>query len=340
MTDPSPSPRRAFITGITGQDGSYLAEQLLARGVEVHGLVRRAATTNTANIDHLLANPALAFRTWEGDLLDAGRIHRLIDRIRPHEIYHLGAQSRVDLSFETPGHTLETNLRGTLAVLDAIRSVDPSIRMYQASSSEMFGWSAGPLQDERTPFHPRSPYAVSKVAAHHLCVQHRESYGLFICCGILFNHESPRRGRQFVTRKVAQGVARIHLGLQEELSLGGLEARRDWGFAPEYTDAMWRMLQQEAPGDYVIATGESHSVAELVQLAFALVGRDWHAHVREDPELLRPAEVPHLAGDARKAARTLGWRPTTSLTGLVRAMLTAELAWLEPGFKLDDQDIH
>lgn len=267
-----PAPRRALITGLTGQDGSYLAELLLDRGYEVHGLVRRSATPSTENIQHLLDDPGVHGQrlfTHIGDVCDPLGLHRLLERTQPDEVYHLAAQSRVDVSFEVPHQTLATNLLGTQAVLDAIRAVNPRIRMYQASSSEMFGQARELPQSERTPFHPRSPYAVSKVAAYWACVNHRESYGLFVCNGILFNHESPRRGRAFVTRKVARGVALIARGRASALHLGNLDARRDWGYAPEYVEAMWRMLQQPEPGDYVVATGRSHSVRELVQHAAA-----------------------------------------------------------------------
>ena len=314
---------RSFITGITGQDGSYLAERLLERGDEVFGLLRRSSTENTANIAHLLENPRLCLLS--GDLADGASLIRALERARPQEVYNLASQSDVALSFEMPLYTADINATGTLRLLEAIRGLGLSPRIYQAGSSEMFGLARTEPQREDTPFHPRSPYAVSKVHAYWTAVNYRESYGLFVCNGLLFNHESPRRGPRFVTRKVAQAVARIARGQQSSLRLGNLDARRDWGYAPEYVDAMIRMLSQDSPGDYVIATGESHSVRELVTLAFAEAGLDWQDHVEVDPALYRPAEVPALRGDASLARERLGWSPRLRFEALVRRMVAAEL---------------
>lgn len=314
---------RSFITGITGQDGSYLAERLLERGDEVFGLLRRSSTENTANIAHLLENPRLCLLS--GDLADGASLIRALERARPQEVYNLASQSDVALSFEMPLYTADINATGTLRLLEAIRGLGLSPRIYQAGSSEMFGLARTEPQREDTPFHPRSPYAVSKVHAYWTAVNYRESYGLFVCNGLLFNHESPRRGPRFVTRKVAQAVARIARGQQRSLRLGNLDARRDWGYAPEYVDAMIRMLSQDSPGDYVIATGESHSVRELVTLAFAEAGLDWQDHVEVDPALYRPAEVPALRGDASLARERLGWSPRLRFKDLVRRMVAAEL---------------
>ncbi len=323
--------KRALITGITGQDGSYLAELLLAKGYEVHGIVRRASSFNTERIDHLYEDPHLAdarIFLHYGDLLDGAVLRRVLDGVRPAELYHLGAQSHVRVSFEEPAYTADAVAMGTLRLLEAARdySADASepLRLYNAGSSEMFGASPPP-QAEHTPFYPRSPYGVSKVAAHWFAVNYREAYGLFVCNGILFNHESPRRGETFVTRKVTRAASRIALGLQETLYLGNLEARRDWGFAGDYVDAMWRMLQQESPDDYVIATGEAHSVREMVEIAFAYVGLDWRKYVRIDPRYLRPTEVDHLCGDAGKAREKLGWRPTVSFDALIRMIMESDL---------------
>jgi GDPmannose 4,6-dehydratase len=315
---------RALITGVTGQDGSYLAELLLDKGYEVYGAIRRVSTTNYWRIEHLLDRLSLE----PGDLLDQLSLIRLIEKVRPHEIYNLAAMSFVPASWDQPMLTGEYNAQGVTRLLEAIRHVDSSIRFYQASSSEMFGKVRQVPQTELTPFHPRSPYGVSKVFAHHITVNYRESYRLFAVSGILFNHESPRRGLEFVTRKVTNAVARIKLGIDETVSLGNLEARRDWGFAGDYVRAMWQMLQQDQPDDYVIATGESHSVQELAALAFAHAGLDWQKHVRLDPRLVRPAEVDHLVGDASKARQALGWRPDVDFPGLVRAMVDADLARL------------
>ncbi|MCC7008795.1 MAG: GDP-mannose 4,6-dehydratase [Acidobacteria bacterium] len=317
--------KRALITGITGQDGSYLSELLLEQGYEVTGMTRRLSSSNYWRIAHVLDRITLI----PGDLLDQLSLIRALERVRPHEVYNLAAMSFVPASWEQPMLTGEFNSQGVTRVLEAVRVVDPSIRIYQASSSEMFGKVREVPQRETTPFYPRSPYGVSKVFAHYITVNYRESYDLFAVSGILFNHESPRRGLEFVTRKVTDGVARIKLGLATELRLGNLEAQRDWGFAGDYVRAMWMMLQQPTPDDYVIATGESHSVQDLVQTAFDHVGLDWRAHVVQDPAFLRPAEVDHLIGDSTKARRELGWTPSVSFEELIRMMVDADLARLQ-----------
>jgi GDPmannose 4,6-dehydratase len=317
--------KRALITGITGQDGSYLAELLLDRGYDVYGMVRRSSAPNVWRIAHLLDRLTLK----PADLLDQLSLLRLIDEVHPQEIYNLAAMSFVPASWDQPMLTGEFNSQGVTRMLDAIRQVDSTIRFYQASSSEMFGKVREVPQTELTPFYPRSPYGVSKVFAHYITVNYRESYGLFAVSGMLFNHESPRRGVEFVTRKVTDGVARIKLGLTDTLSIGNLDAHRDWGFAGDYVRAMWLMLQQDQPEDYVIATGVSHSVKELVEIAFARAGLDWRRHVRQDPSLLRPAEVDHLLGDATKARTTLGWAPSVDFKGLVEMMVDADLERLE-----------
>ncbi len=316
--------RRALITGISGQDGSYLAELLLDKGYEVTGIVRRSSAPNLWRIEHLLDRIELR----PGDLLDQLSLMKVIAEVRPHELYNLAAMSFVPASWDQPMLTGEFNAQGVTRVLEAIRQVDPEIRLYQASSSEMYGKVREVPQTELTPFYPRSPYGVSKVFAHYITVNYRESYNLFAVSGILFNHESPRRGLEFVTRKVTDGVARIKLGLSDSLALGNLEAQRDWGFAGDYVRAMWLMLQQNEPDDYVIATGESHSVRELVEVAFDRVGLDWKKHVRLDPKFLRPAEVDHLIGDASKGRAALGWRPEVDFAGLVRMMVDADVARL------------
>ncbi len=313
--------KRVIITGITGQDGSYLAELLLAKGYEVFGLVRRSSAPNLWRIQHLLDRITLK----PADLLDQLSLIRAIDEVRPNELYNLAAMSFVPASWDQPLLTGEFNSQGVTRLLDAVRQVDPSIRFYQASSSEMFGKVREMPQRESTPFYPRSPYGVSKVFAHYITVNYRESYNLFAVSGMLFNHESPRRGLEFVTRKVTDGVARIKLGLADSLPIGNLDAHRDWGFAGDYVRAMWLMLQQEKPDDYVIATGVSHSVRELVEIAFAHAGLDWQKHVRVDPALLRPAEVDHLLGDASKARQELGWQPEVSFKQLVEMMVDADL---------------
>jgi GDPmannose 4,6-dehydratase len=316
--------KRALITGITGQDGSYLAELLLDEGYEVVGTVRRSSAPNLWRIDHLLDRITLK----PADLLDQLSLLRVIDEVRPAEIYNLAAMSFVPASWDQPLLTGEFNAQGVTRLLDAVRQVDTSIKIYQASSSEMFGKVREVPQTETTPFYPRSPYGVSKVFAHYITINYRESYDLFAVSGMLFNHESPRRGLEFVTRKVANGVARIKLGLDDTLSIGNLDAHRDWGFAGDYVRAMWLMLQQPAPGDYVIATGVAHSVRDLIQIAFARVGLDWEKHVRVDPALLRPAEVEHLLGDPSKAKKELGWTPSVDFKQLVEMMVDADLARL------------
>jgi GDPmannose 4,6-dehydratase len=313
--------KRALITGITGQDGSYLAELLLAHGYEVHGIVRRASTTNYWRIEHLLDR----LRLHPADLLDQLSLIRVIDAVRPQELYNLAAMSFVPSSWDQPMLTGEYNSQGVTRALEAVRQVDPTIRFYQASSSEMYGKVREVPQTELTPFYPRSPYGVSKVFAPYITVNYRESYGLFAVSGILFNHESPRRGLEFVTRKVTDGVARIKLGLSDALYLGNLDAQRDWGFAGDYVRAMWLMLQQDQADDYVVATGQSHSVRELVDVAFAHAGLDSGKYVKLDPKFLRPAEVDHLIGDAAKARSVLGWQPDVSFEVLVKMMVDADV---------------
>jgi GDPmannose 4,6-dehydratase len=319
------SKRRALITGITGQDGSYLAELLLEKGYEVFGLTRRLSADNYWRIAHLGDRVMLL----PGDLLDQLSLIRVLEKVRPHELYNLAAMSFVPASWDQPMLTGEFNSQGVTRVLEAVRVVDPSIRMYQASSSEMYGKVREVPQRETTPFYPRSPYGVSKVFAHYITVNYRESYNLFAVSGILFNHESPRRGLEFVTRKVTHGVARIKLGLADHLALGNLDAHRDWGFAGDYVRAMWLMLQQDQPDDYVIATGTAHSVRELVEIAFSHAGLDWQKYVRLDPAFLRPAEVDHLIGDCSKSETTLGWKPSVDFSGLVKMMVDADLERLE-----------
>jgi len=314
--------RRAVITGITGQDGSYLAELLLAKGYEVIGTARRSSTANLSRIEHLLHRISIR----PADLLDQLSLIRLVEEVQPHEFYNLAAMSFVPASWDQPMLTGEFNAQGVTRVLEAIRQVDPSIRLYQASSSEMFGKVREVPQTELTPFYPRSPYGVAKVFGHYITVNYRESYRLFACSGILFNHESPRRGLEFVTRKVSDAVARIRLGLADSVSLGNLDAQRDWGYAADYVHAMWLMLQQDTPDDYVVATGRSHSVRDLVRIAFEHVGLDWEKHVRVDPSLIRPAEVDHLVGDSTKARTRLGWVPSVDFEGLVGMMVDADLA--------------
>ncbi len=313
--------KRALITGITGQDGSYLAEWLLQQGYEVHGVVRRASTENFERIQHIRDRITL----HQADLLDQLSLISVLQKVRPHEVYNLAAMSFVPTSWVQPVLTAEFTALGVTRMLEAVRLVDPSIRFYQASSSEMFGKVKECPQDENTPFHPRSPYGVAKVYGHWITVNYRESYGMFCCSGILFNHESPRRGKEFVTRKVTYAAARIKLGLQDKLKLGNLDARRDWGYAGDYVRAMWLMLQQDQPDDYVIATGEMHSVRELVEVAFDYVGLDWEKYVEIDPALLRPAEVDLLCGNAAKAKRVLGWEPQVSFTELIHMMVDADL---------------
>jgi GDPmannose 4,6-dehydratase len=316
------SPPTALITGITGQDGSYLADFLLGKGYRVVGMVRRSSTENFERIEHLRGKVEIC----QADLLDQLSLINLLRAVRPREVYNLASQSFVPTSFEQPVLTAEFTALGVTRMLEAVRLVDREIRFYQASSSEMFGKAQEVPQTERTPFHPRSPYGVAKVYGHWITVNYRESYGLFACSGILFNHESPRRGKEFVTRKVSDGAARIRRGLLDKLPLGNLEARRDWGYAGDYVEAMWLMLQQKAPDDYVIASGETHAVRELCEIAFARAGLDWREHVIVDPKLVRPAEVDLLLGDASKAKRALGWQPRVSFRQLVEMMVDADLA--------------
>ena len=313
--------KRALITGITGQDGSYLAELLLDKSYEVHGMVRRASTENFERIQHLTDKVTLV----QADLLDTSSLVEALEEAQPEEVYNLGAQSFVPTSWRQPVLTAEFTAVGVTRILEAIRRVNPDIRFYQASSSEMFGKVREVPQSETTPFYPRSPYGVAKAYGHFITVNYRESYGLFAVSGILFNHESPRRGLEFVTRKISDGVARIKLGLSDELRLGNLDAKRDWGFAGDYVEAMWRMLQADEPDDYVIATGEEHSVQECVDLAFAHAGLDPRQYVKTDPKFLRPAEVDHLVGDASKARQELGWEPRVSFKELAEMMVDADL---------------
>jgi GDPmannose 4,6-dehydratase len=314
-------PTRAVITGITGQDGSYLADLLVGKGYEVWGVVRRASTEGLERVEHLRDRLHLV----QADLLDQPSLTAVLAEARPAEVYNLAAQSFVPTSWTQPVLTAEFTAVGVTRLLEAIRQVDPGIRFYQASSSEMFGRVRETPQNELTPFHPRSPYGAAKAYGHYITVNYRESYGLYACSGILFNHESPRRGLEFVTRKVTDGVARIRLGLAEHLTLGNLDARRDWGFAGDYVEAMWRMLQQDEPDDYVVATGETNTVGRLVELAFAHAGLAPDDHVRTDPSLIRPAEVDLLIGDATKARTRLGWEPTVDFAELVRMMVDADL---------------
>ncbi|MBN1755123.1 GDP-mannose 4,6-dehydratase [bacterium] len=341
--------KKALITGITGQDGSYLAEQLLEKGYEVHGIIRRASLFNTARIDHLYRDPHLEdvrMFLHYGDMTDSSNLNRVLEKIAPDEIYNLAAQSHVKVSFEVPEYTAEANALGTLRLLDAIKDVGLKTRMYQASTSEMFGLVEDKKQNESSRFYPRSPYAASKLYAHWITVNYREAYGLFVCNGILFNHESPRRGKRFVSRKITRAVAKIKYGLQETLYLGNLKAKRDWGYAPDYTNAMWLILQQEGPDDYVIATGESHSVREFTEKAFeaggiklvwegqgknerAIDGDTGKVLVEIDPQYFRPTEVEYLCGDASKAREKLGWTPSVGFDELVRIMVEADLKDVE-----------
>ena len=313
--------RKVLITGITGQDGAYLAEFLLQKGYEVHGMVRRASTENFERIGRLHQRITL----HQADLLDQLSIISIIQDIRPHEVYNFAAQSFVPISWSQPLLTGEFTGLGVTRMLEAVRLVDRSIRFYQASSSEMFGKVRQEPQNEETSFWPRSPYGVAKVYGHWITVNYRESYDIFACSGILFNHESPLRGKEFVTRKISDSVARIKLGLQDKLTLGNLDAMRDWGFAGDYIEACWLMLQQDQPDDYVVATGQKHSVRELVELAFGRVGLDWRDHVVSDPELFRPAEINTLCGDASKARRLLGWKPKVSFAELIHMMVDADM---------------
>ena len=324
--------KRALITGITGQDGSYLADFLLGKGYEVHGIIRRASTFNTSRIDHLYQDPhvhGVRLFLHYGDLADSVHLVKLLYSLQPEEIYHLGAQSHVRVSFEIPEYTADVTGLGTIRILEAVREAGVKPRFYQASSSEMFGKVQEVPQTEKTPFWPRSPYGVAKVFAYWATVNYRESYGLHASNGILFNHESPRRGETFVTRKISRAVARIKYGLDKELYLGNLEARRDWGYAPEYVQGMWLMLQQDRPDDYVLATNETHSVREFVELAFERAGLDWKEFVKHDQRYERPAEVDLLIGDGTKAKKLLNWEPQVRFEELVRIMVDADLAIIE-----------
>jgi len=325
--------KKALITGITGQDGSYLAELLLEKGYEVHGIIRRASTFNTARIDHLYADPhinGVRMFLHYGDLSDSVNLVKLLYNLAPDEIYHLGAQSHVRVSFDIPEYTSDVTALGTIRILEAIREARLRSRFYQASSSEMFGKAQTVPQNERTPFWPRSPYGVAKVFSYWATVNYRESYGLHASNGILFNHESPRRGETFVTRKITRAVAAIKQGLQSELFLGNLEAKRDWGYAPEYVEAIWRMLQQDNGDDFVIATGETHTVREFVEAAFEAANLDWKKYVKHDPRYERPAEVDLLIGDSAKAKNILGWEPKVRFKDLVRIMVDADMELLSP----------
>jgi GDPmannose 4,6-dehydratase len=324
-------PKTALITGITGQDGSYLAEFLLAKGYEVHGIIRRASTFNTGRLDPIYDDPHSGrsrLCLHYGDLADASALARLIGKIQPEEIYNLASQSHVRVSFDSPEYTSDIVGTGTTRLLEAVRETGIKPRFYQASSSEMYGKVVEVPQKETTPFYPRSPYACAKVYSYWITVNYRESYGLFACNGILFNHESPRRGETFVTRKITRAVAQIKAGLQDKLFLGNLDAKRDWGYAKEYVEAMWLMLQQEQPDDYVIATGETHSVREFLEVAFSHAGLDWQRHVEIDPRYFRPAEVDLLIGDATKAKTKLGWEPRTKFADLTRLMVDADIELL------------
>ena len=321
--------KKALITGITGQDGSYLAEFLLGKGYDVYGIIRRSSSFNTGRIDPIYEDPHVPHRRLElvyGDLNDASSLNHIIRRIKPDEIYNLGAQSHVRVSFDIPEYTGEITGLGTIRLLEAIRESGLKPKFYQASSSEMFGKVQDVPQRETTPFYPRSPYGAAKVYAYWVTVNYREAYGLFACNGILFNHESPRRGETFVTRKITKAAARIKLGLQQDLFLGNLDAKRDWGFAGDYVEAMWMMLQTEVPTDYVIATGETHTVKEMLELAFDRLKLDWKKHVKIDPKYYRPTEVDLLIGDASKAKKELGWQPKIKFQELIAMMVDADLA--------------
>ena len=321
--------KKALITGITGQDGAYVAEFLLAKGYEVHGIKRRASSFNTGRIDHLYEDPHNKGRhlfLHYGDMTDSNNLMQIVKKVQPHEIYNLAAQSHVAVSFETPEYTANVDGLGTLRLLEAIRAQGlTSARFYQASTSELYGLTRETPQSESTPFYPRSPYAVAKLYAYWITVNYREAYGLYACNGILFNHESPRRGETFVTRKITRAVAHIKHGVQQKLYLGNLDARRDWGYAPDYVRAMWLMLQQETPDDYVVGTGEAHTVREFVEIAFAQAGLDWKEHVELDARYLRPAEVDHLRADASKARQVLGWEPTVTFRELARIMVEQDM---------------
>lgn len=323
--------KKALITGITGQDGSYLAEFLLSKGYEVHGIIRRASTFNTSRLDHIYHDPHqqdVKLFLHYGDLTDSSNLNRLLEKTQPDEVYHLGAQSHVRVSFDTPEYTGDVTALGTLRLLDALRDTGLSAKFYQASSSEMYGKVLEVPQRETTPFYPRSPYAAAKVYAYWMTVNYRESYNMFACNGILFNHESPRRGETFVTRKITRAVARIKAGLQTKLYMGNVDAKRDWGYAKEYVEAMWLMLQQDEPDDYVIATGETHSVREFLEKSFEYVGLEWQDYVVIDEKYFRPAEVDLLIGDASKAFERFGWKPKVTFKELVKLMVDADIELL------------
>jgi GDPmannose 4,6-dehydratase len=325
---PNEKNRVALITGITGQDGSYLAELLLKKGYEVHGIIRRSSSFNTARLDDIYQDPhekAPKLKLHYGDMTDASVLRAIVSQVQPDEVYNLAAQSHVRVSYDAPVYTVEATAMGTIMLLEAIRDVGLKSRFYQASSSEMFGKVAETPQKETTPFHPRSPYACAKVYSHYQVVNYREAYGMYACSGILFNHESPRRGETFVTRKVTRAATRIKLGLQDALYLGNLDAKRDWGFAGDYVEAMWLMLQQPEADDYVIATGETYSVQQWVEMCFELVGLDWKKYVKTDARYLRPAEVDLLLGDSSKARRVLGWKPKVNIHGLAKMMVDHDL---------------
>lgn len=337
--------KRALITGITGQDGSYLAELLLEKGYEVHGIIRRTSTFNTDRIDHIYVDPhsddARLFLHY-GDLNDGTMLRRILEQVQPSEVYNLGAQSHVRVSFDSPEYTVDTVAMGALRLMEAIRDyqqrTNAEVRFYQAGSSEMYGKVQDIPQKETTPFYPRSPYACAKVYAHWQTVNYRESYNMFACNGILFNHESPRRGETFVTRKITRAVARIVAGRQKDLYLGNLDSKRDWGYAKDYVRAMWLMLQQDEPGDYVVATGETHTIKEFLDIAFTYVNLDWHDYVKFDPRYLRPAEVDILIGDPTNTQEKLGWKPSIDFPGLVKLMVDADLdaIGLDPVSKQSD----
>jgi GDPmannose 4,6-dehydratase len=324
--------KKALITGITGQDGSYLAELLLDKGYEVYGVIRRSSSFNTGRIDHIYQDPherGARLKLIFGDLNDSSSLNRILHDVQPDEIYNLGAQSHVRVSFDIPEYTGEITGLGVVRLLDAIRETGIATKLYQASSSEMYGKVRAVPQDEETPFHPRSPYGCAKVYGYWIARNYRESYGMYVCNGILFNHESPRRGETFVTRKITRALARIRAGLQEKLYLGNLDAKRDWGYAPDFVDAMWRMMQHESADDFVIATGETHTVREFLQEAFSLVGMEWEPYVEIDPKYFRPAEVDLLVGDPSKAKRLLGWEPRVHFKELVKIMVEADIELLD-----------
>ena len=319
---------KALITGITGQDGSYLAELLLSKGYEVHGIVRRASTFHTTRLDHIKFGPGdrkNRLHLHYGDMTDSSNLNRILEKIQPAEIYNLAAQSHVQISFEVPEYSAEVDAVGVLRLLDAIRETKLKTRFYQASSSELFGKVAEASQGERTPFYPRSPYAAAKLFGYWIVVNYREAYNLFACNGILFNHESPRRGENFVTRKVTGGIAQILAGKADHISMGNMDAQRDWGYAPEYVEAMWKMLQAAGPVDYVIGTGETHSVHDFIEAAFAYAGLDWRKYIRQDPRFLRPTEVDRLQADPSKAAKELGWQPRVGFDELIMVMVDADM---------------